>query len=142
MMAKRLQAEEREELSDAEKASLLLQFIETRRKFFAVKRAEEKINKPPTKAQQRKLIEQRANSDQEISKRVGEDMEHEQTKKQKLDKDKEQTKLKLLTEINSKEDEVPIDAIPLATKHKIIGWNIYKEGKNSYWNIIRVGGKS
>nr|GEZ08221.1 hypothetical protein [Tanacetum cinerariifolium] len=53
---KRMQAKEQEELSDAEKATLFQQLLEKRRKHFATKRAEEKRNKPPTKAPQRKII--------------------------------------------------------------------------------------
>nr|GEU92629.1 hypothetical protein [Tanacetum cinerariifolium] len=49
-------AEEQEQLTDAEKARLFMEFLEKRRKFFATKRAEEKRNKPPTKAQQRSLM--------------------------------------------------------------------------------------
>nr|GEW52921.1 hypothetical protein [Tanacetum cinerariifolium] len=55
-LAKRLQAQEQEELSDAEKATLFQQLLEERRKHFAAKRAEEKRNKPPTQAQQRKIV--------------------------------------------------------------------------------------
>nr|GEV25171.1 putative ribonuclease H-like domain-containing protein [Tanacetum cinerariifolium] len=54
-LAKRLQAQEQEELSDAEKATLFQQLLEKRSKHFIAKRAEEKRNKPPTKAQQRKI---------------------------------------------------------------------------------------
>nr|GEZ19242.1 hypothetical protein [Tanacetum cinerariifolium] len=50
-LAKRLQAQEQEELSNAEKATLFQQHLEKRRKHFAAKRAEEKRHKPPTKAQ-------------------------------------------------------------------------------------------
>nr|GEZ25668.1 hypothetical protein [Tanacetum cinerariifolium] len=46
----RLQAKEQDELTDAEKAKLLMEILEKRRKFFATKRAEEKKNRPPTKA--------------------------------------------------------------------------------------------
>ncbi|GJT45547.1 hypothetical protein Tco_0954262 [Tanacetum coccineum] len=49
-LAERLQAQEQEELSVEEKATLFQQLLEKRRKHFAAKRAEEKINKPPTKA--------------------------------------------------------------------------------------------
>nr|GEV65237.1 hypothetical protein [Tanacetum cinerariifolium] len=55
-IAQRLQAEEQEQLTDAEKAKLFMKFLEKKRKFFAAKRAEEKRNKPPTKAQQRILM--------------------------------------------------------------------------------------
>nr|GFA34515.1 hypothetical protein [Tanacetum cinerariifolium]GFA47171.1 hypothetical protein [Tanacetum cinerariifolium] len=55
-LAKRLQAEEQQELNDEENATLFMQLLEKRRKFFTTKRAEEKRNKPPTQAQQRKIM--------------------------------------------------------------------------------------
>ncbi|GJX33990.1 hypothetical protein Tco_0245547 [Tanacetum coccineum] len=54
-LAQRLQAEEQEEVSVEEKAELF-QLLEQRRKHFAVKSVEEKRNKPPTQAQQRKIM--------------------------------------------------------------------------------------
>ncbi|GJV35818.1 hypothetical protein Tco_1408295 [Tanacetum coccineum] len=49
----------------------------------------------------------------------------------------------LLMKIIPDEDEVAIDAIPLAVKSlSIVGWKIYKEGRKSYNKIIRVDGKS
>nr|GEU53892.1 hypothetical protein [Tanacetum cinerariifolium] len=56
MFAERLQAQEQENLSDAEKATLFQQLLEKRRNHFATKRVEEKKNKPPTQAQQRKIM--------------------------------------------------------------------------------------
>ncbi|GKB10294.1 hypothetical protein Tco_0844217 [Tanacetum coccineum] len=55
-LAERLQAQEQEELSVEEKATLFQQLLEKRRNDFAAKRAKEKRNKPPTKAQQRKIM--------------------------------------------------------------------------------------
>ncbi|GKF12706.1 hypothetical protein Tco_0050632 [Tanacetum coccineum] len=52
-LAERLQAQEQEELSDVEKATLFQQLLEKRRKHFTAKRAKEKRNKSPSKAQQR-----------------------------------------------------------------------------------------
>ncbi|GJY04522.1 hypothetical protein Tco_0370462 [Tanacetum coccineum] len=49
LLAERLQSKEREELTDEEKAKLFMELIEKRRKHFAALRAQEKINKPPTK---------------------------------------------------------------------------------------------
>nr|GEU69238.1 retrovirus-related Pol polyprotein from transposon TNT 1-94 [Tanacetum cinerariifolium] len=43
-------------LTDEEKATLFMQLLEKRIKFFATKRAKEKRNKPPTQAQQRKIM--------------------------------------------------------------------------------------
>ncbi|GJU66305.1 hypothetical protein Tco_1252564 [Tanacetum coccineum] len=55
-LTERWQAQEQEELSNAEKATLFQQLLEKRRKHFAAKRAEEKRNKPPIKAQQKKMM--------------------------------------------------------------------------------------
>ncbi|GJR12010.1 hypothetical protein Tco_0794662 [Tanacetum coccineum] len=55
-LAQRLQAEEQEELTIDEKATLFQQLLEKRRKHFASKRAEEKRNRPPIKAQQRSIM--------------------------------------------------------------------------------------
>ncbi|GJZ41705.1 hypothetical protein Tco_0588591, partial [Tanacetum coccineum] len=55
-LAQRLQAEEQEELTIVEKSKLFQQLLEKRRKHFAAKRAEEKRNRPPTKAQQRSIM--------------------------------------------------------------------------------------
>ncbi|GJZ28329.1 retrovirus-related pol polyprotein from transposon TNT 1-94 [Tanacetum coccineum] len=55
-LAQRLQAEEQEELFVKEKAKLFQQLLEQRRKHFAAKSAKEKRNKPPTQAQQRKIM--------------------------------------------------------------------------------------
>ncbi|GJU39635.1 hypothetical protein Tco_1192592 [Tanacetum coccineum] len=53
LLAEKLQTREREELTDAEKAKLFMEFLEKRRKFFTRKREVEKRNKPPTKTQKR-----------------------------------------------------------------------------------------
>ncbi|GKB28482.1 hypothetical protein Tco_0867883, partial [Tanacetum coccineum] len=41
------------------------------------------------------------------------------------------------------EEEVAIDVVPLATNPPtIVDWKIYKEGKKSYYQIVRADGKS
>ncbi|GJX84372.1 hypothetical protein Tco_0335146 [Tanacetum coccineum] len=55
-LAERIKVQEQEELSIEENATLFQQLLEKRRKHFAAKRAEKKRNKPPTKAQQRKIM--------------------------------------------------------------------------------------
>nr|GEY68616.1 hypothetical protein [Tanacetum cinerariifolium] len=63
-----------------------------------------------------------------------EELEQQRLKKQKVDDDKETSELKKLMEIISNEEEVAIDAIPLAVKSPwIVNWKIYKEGKKSYY---------
>nr|GEV39463.1 reverse transcriptase domain-containing protein [Tanacetum cinerariifolium] len=78
---------------------------------------------------------------EESSKRAGDELEQETTKKQKIVDDKETTNLKQLVKIIPEED-VAINVIPLAVKTLIVDWKIYKEGKKSYYQIIKAGGKS
>ncbi|GKB56140.1 hypothetical protein Tco_0912326 [Tanacetum coccineum] len=48
-----------------------------------------------------------------------------------------------LMELIPDEEEVAIDVVPLAIKSpSIVGWKIHKEGKKSYYQIIRADGKS
>ncbi|GJU70688.1 hypothetical protein Tco_1262093 [Tanacetum coccineum] len=56
LLAERLQTKEREELTDEEKGKLFMELMDKRRKHFAALRAQEKRNKPPTKAQKRSQI--------------------------------------------------------------------------------------
>ncbi|GJW71152.1 hypothetical protein Tco_0128069 [Tanacetum coccineum] len=180
-LAQRLQAEEQEELSVEEKAKLFQQLLEQRRKHFAAKSAEEKRNKPPTQAQQRKImctylknmegkklkdlknksfdsiqkmfdrafkrvntfVDFRTDLVEGSSKRAGEELEQESTKKQKVDEDKDTTELQSLMKVIPDEEEVTIDVIPLAVKSpSIVDWKIHKEGKKSYYQIVRADGKS
>ncbi|GJY12484.1 hypothetical protein Tco_0381793 [Tanacetum coccineum] len=180
-VALKLQAQEQEKLSVEEKAKLFQQLLEQRRKHFDAKSAEENRNKPPTQAQQRKIMctylknmegkklkdlkNKSFNSIQKMvdiafkrvntfvdfrtdlvegsSKRAGEELEQESTKKQKVDEDKDTAKLQSLMEFIPDEEEVAIDAVPLATKStKIVDWKIHKEGKKSYYQIVRADEKS
>ncbi|GJZ00717.1 hypothetical protein Tco_0518146 [Tanacetum coccineum] len=76
-------------------------------------------------------------------KRAGEELIQESSKKQKVDDDKETAELKQCMEIIPDEEEVTIDAIPLAVKSpRIVDWKIHKKGKKSYYQIIRADGKS
>ncbi|GJW62463.1 hypothetical protein Tco_0111798 [Tanacetum coccineum] len=76
-------------------------------------------------------------------KRARTELIQEIIKKQKVEDDKEIAKLKQLMKIIPDEDEVAIDTIPLAVKSSsIVGWKIYKEGRKSYYQIMRADGKS
>nr|GEZ82751.1 hypothetical protein [Tanacetum cinerariifolium] len=76
-------------------------------------------------------------------KRAGEEVIQESIKKQKVDDDKETTKLNQFIEVIPDEEEVAIDATPLVVKSpKIVDWKIHKEGKKRYYQIIRADGKS
>ncbi|GKA38432.1 copia protein [Tanacetum coccineum] len=56
-----------------------------------------------------------------------------------MEKDQEAAKIKELIEIVPDEEEVAIDAIPLAVKSpSIVDWKIHKEGKKTYYQIIRL----
>ncbi|GKA24238.1 hypothetical protein Tco_0710271 [Tanacetum coccineum] len=137
-----------EELSVEEKAKLFQQLLEQRRKHFVAKRAEEKRNKPPTQAQQRKImctylknmesfdsiqklfnrafkrvdtfVDFRTDLVEGSSKRAREKLKQESTKKQKVDKDKDTAELQSL----------------------YVDGKIHKEGKKSYYQIVRADGKS
>ncbi|GJV50379.1 hypothetical protein Tco_1440591 [Tanacetum coccineum] len=77
------------------------------------------------------------------SKRAGEVLTQESAKKQKVEDDKETTYLKQLIKVILNEEEVAIDAVPLATKPlTFVDWKIHKEGKKSYYQIIRADRKS
>ncbi|GKE21266.1 hypothetical protein Tco_1432778 [Tanacetum coccineum] len=135
-LAERMQAQEKEELSIKEKATLFQQLLEKKRKHFADKRAKEKRNKPPTKAQQRKIMctylknmEGYKINDLKLKEfDYIQEMFDRAFKRQKEEDDKETTELKQCLEIIPDEKEVTIDAIPLAVKSpSIVCWKIHKE---------------
>nr|GEX94797.1 hypothetical protein [Tanacetum cinerariifolium] len=138
-LAQRLQAEEQEQLRDAEKPRLFMEFLKKRKKLFAAGKAEEKRNRPPTQAQQRSLMLQESSS-----KRARDELEQEKSKKQKVEDDKEQKELKKCLEIIPDDGyDVTIDAISLSSKPPtIVYYKIYKEGRKSYFQIFRVDGNS
>ncbi|GKA87705.1 hypothetical protein Tco_0809469 [Tanacetum coccineum] len=77
------------------------------------------------------------------SKRAGDVLEQEPSKKQKMEDDKETTELQTMMEVIPDEEEVAIDVIPLATKPpSIVDCKIIKERKISYYQIIRADGNS
>ncbi|GKA02402.1 hypothetical protein Tco_0675067, partial [Tanacetum coccineum] len=71
------------------------------------------------------------------------DFEGGSSKKQKVDEDRETIELQSLIKVILDEEEVAIDVVPLATKPpSIVDWKIHKEGKISYYQIIRADRKS
>ncbi|GJT66386.1 hypothetical protein Tco_1017866 [Tanacetum coccineum] len=77
------------------------------------------------------------------SKRAGDELEQENAKKQKVDDDKETIELQSLMDVIPDEVEVVVDGIPLATKAPSnVDYKIIKEGKISYYQIIRADGSS
>ncbi|GKB20810.1 hypothetical protein Tco_0854733 [Tanacetum coccineum] len=86
---------------------------------------------------------------EESSKREGEELEYDMSKKQKIDEhvkvekyDQEEADMKRHFEI-VKDDEVAIDVIPLSTKPLvIIEYQIDKDGRMGYFKLIRADGSS
>ncbi|GKC34319.1 hypothetical protein Tco_1046703 [Tanacetum coccineum] len=83
------------------------------------------------------------------SKRAGDELESDKSKKQKIDEhveaekdDQEEAEMKRHIEI-VKDDEVAIDVIPLATKPPVIvEYKIDKDGRMGYFKLIRADGSS
>nr|GEY51900.1 hypothetical protein [Tanacetum cinerariifolium] len=78
------------------------------------------------------------------SKRAGDEIEQESAKRQRLEKEDDTTELKRCLEIVPKDDDdVTIKATPLSSKSPtIVDYKIYKEGKKSYFKIIKAYGNS
>ncbi|GKB16852.1 hypothetical protein Tco_0850775 [Tanacetum coccineum] len=102
-----MQTEEQEQLSIEEKSKLFVELLEKRNKHFAALRAQEKRNKPPTKAQKRntmstylknmagykhnqlkrkKLVKGSKTKAEGSFKRAGEELKSDNSKKQRIDK--------------------------------------------------------
>ncbi|GKB69953.1 hypothetical protein Tco_0931365 [Tanacetum coccineum] len=94
------------------------------------------------------LVEGSEKRAEDSTKRTSIELEQEVAKKQKIDNvkvddDQEEARMKELINIVPDEEEVAIDAIPLATKPPcIVDWNIIKEGKINQFHIIRADGSS
>ncbi|GJW52802.1 hypothetical protein Tco_0096887 [Tanacetum coccineum] len=81
-------------------------------------------------------------AEESSSKRAGDELEQEPTKKQKVDDDKEREDLQQCFELVTEED-VAIDAIPLATKPApIVNFQIHRKGRNGYYEIMRADGNA
>nr|GEW98563.1 hypothetical protein [Tanacetum cinerariifolium] len=155
---KKLQAKEQDALSDAEKAKLFMKFLEKKRKFFAAKRAKEKRNRPPTKAQQRSIMSTylknmdgwkirslKKKSFAKIQELFNKAMKRVNTFVDFRTELVEESSKKAKAEITQEDDggEVTIDATPLSSKSPIIiDYKIYQDGKKSYFQIFRADGNS
>ncbi|GJR11329.1 hypothetical protein Tco_0793981 [Tanacetum coccineum] len=146
-----------------------MELMEKRRKHFVALRAQEKRNRPPTKAQKRSQMstylkhmesnekkvegsEEQAKSSRRKSlgkKRVVKEHQQESPKRQKLEDDKETdeheevevddtAKLKKHLVIKN-DDDIAIDAIPLATKPPmIVEYKLLKERIMIHYQLIRA----
>ncbi|GJU39183.1 hypothetical protein Tco_1192140 [Tanacetum coccineum] len=82
-------------------------------------------------------------AEESSSKRASTELEQERIKKQKIDDNQEEAEMKKHMEIVVDEEEIAVDAIPLATMAPIIvDWKIIKEGKMGYFQIIRANESS
>ncbi|GJS88374.1 putative ribonuclease H-like domain-containing protein [Tanacetum coccineum] len=94
------------------------------------------------------LVKGSKNRIEDSTKRAGKELEQEVAKKQKIydakvDNDQEEARMKELMNIVPDEEEVAIDAIPLAIKPPcIVDYKIIKEEKISQFQIIRADGSS
>ncbi|GKE36866.1 ribonuclease H-like domain, reverse transcriptase, RNA-dependent DNA polymerase, partial [Tanacetum coccineum] len=88
---------------------------------------------------------------EESSKRARDELESDKSKKQKIDEhvkaekddDPEEEEMKKHMEIVQDEEEIAIDAIPLAAKPPmIIEYTIVKEGQKGFYHLIRADGSS
>nr|GEZ73790.1 hypothetical protein [Tanacetum cinerariifolium] len=155
-LAARLQEEEKGELSIGEKSRLFVKLIDKRKKHFARLRAEKIKSKPPTKAQKRNqmctYLKNMAN------------YKHNQLKNKSfieiqmlfnntikwieafvpMDTELVKGELKRCLEIILEDDDdVIIKATPLSSKSPtIVNYTIHKEGKKSFFKIIRADGNS
>ncbi|GJV92288.1 hypothetical protein Tco_1540101 [Tanacetum coccineum] len=125
-----MKTEEQEQLSIKEKSKLFVELLEKRKTHFATLRAQEKWSKQPTKAQKRNIMSTY------LKNMAG--YKYNQLKSKKLVKG---SKTKAEGSFKRADDEVAIDAIPLATKPPVIvEWKIIKEGKMGYFKLIKADG--
>ncbi|GKA74821.1 hypothetical protein Tco_0781123 [Tanacetum coccineum] len=159
-LAARLQAQEQEDLTVEEKSKLFVELMDKRKKHFLKNKSFDEVQKAYDKTMG--WIDSFVSMDSEVvkggkekdegsvtraeessSKRAGTELEQERIKKQKIDDDQEEAEMKKHMEIVVDEEEIAVDAIPLATKPPIIvDWKIIKEGKMGYFQIIRADGSS
>ncbi|GKD58703.1 hypothetical protein Tco_1296212 [Tanacetum coccineum] len=164
LLAERLQTREREELTDEEKVKVFMELMEKRRKHFAAIRAQEKRNRPPTKAQKRKAQEsneKKVEGSEEKAKgsrkkmlgrkRATKEDQQESSNRQRMEDNKETDEHEEIEEDDEaelkkhlvivKDDEIAIDAIPLATKPPVIvEYKLLKEGIMVHYQLIRADG--
>ncbi|GJY49680.1 zinc finger, CCHC-type containing protein [Tanacetum coccineum] len=139
--------------------------MDKRKKHFARLRVEEQRRKPPTKAQKRNQMctylknmagfthsQLKNKSFNEVQKAFDKTMswidlfvsmdsevvkgEQERIKKQKINDDKKEAEMKKHMEIVVDEEEIAVDAIPLATKPPII--NIDRKDLETLWKLVKA----
>ncbi|GJZ56040.1 hypothetical protein Tco_0611233 [Tanacetum coccineum] len=153
-LAVRLTHEEQEKYTIEERARLLAEFFERRKKQLVAERAEAIRNKPPTRTQVRnrmitylkhmgKYTHQQLKH-KNFEERPRADSEEESSKKQKLEEDNDAEKEELRDSMDVvPRDDVAIDVESLATKYPIVDWKTHILNENMmYYQIIRADGSS
>nr|GEU42029.1 hypothetical protein [Tanacetum cinerariifolium] len=147
--------EKRENSLRCKRQRLLVELIMKRKKHFASLRAQEKRNKPPTKTQMKiqmstylkhmggyKQSYLKGMSFDEIKKLFDRDMRKVYENVKPVIDDSEEHK-KCIEIVPDDGDEVLIEATPLSSRSPtIIDYKIHKEGKKTYFKIIRADGNS
>ncbi|GKD68326.1 hypothetical protein Tco_1322416, partial [Tanacetum coccineum] len=143
-------------MTDEEKARFFVELLEKKKKHFAALRAQEKRNKPPTKAKKKSTMSTYLKHMTGYKQSQLKNKSIEET--QKLF-DKSMTRLNMFVDMDTElakesskkakakmaeeNDEVAIDDIPLATKPTVIvDYKIHKKGRQGYYEIMRVDGSS
>ncbi|GJT60248.1 putative ribonuclease H-like domain-containing protein [Tanacetum coccineum] len=156
LLAERLQTRDREELTIEEKSKLFVELMNKRRKHFVELRAQEKRNKPPTKAQKRSqmstYLRHMGNyKHSHLKGKTYEEIERLFEKETKtVDEQLETKKVNDLKEEEMKkhmeivrDDNTVIDVVPLASKppiivdYKIIK-GIDKEDLQILWKLVKT----
>nr|GEU96309.1 putative ribonuclease H-like domain-containing protein [Tanacetum cinerariifolium] len=102
-------------------------------KYLAAKRAKNIRNTPPIKAQQKSLMYMDIKSVEETLKKT-----QAEDSSQRAGQELEQEKI-----VPEDDDDVAIEETPLSSKSPtIVDYKIYREGKKSYFKIIRADGNS
>ncbi|GKE36914.1 hypothetical protein Tco_1460319, partial [Tanacetum coccineum] len=164
-LALRLQAQEREEYFEADKAILLIELINERKRNVTQQRAEQRKNKPMTQAQQRTYMcnyikhigshtlqqlkklsfdeikdlkrdaEQELNQESSKREKIGEGSEPAEESKDKESDELSQEQLQQLI-IIVPEEEMNVEA--LQTKYPIIDWeNFDRDDLVKLWDLVR-----
>ncbi|GJU62789.1 reverse transcriptase domain-containing protein [Tanacetum coccineum] len=92
------------------------------------------------------LVEGNETREEESSKRAGDELEQENAKKKKVDDDQETAEFQSMMKIVPDEEEVAVDAIPLATKPPSIRYSsmihmlksFYREDLETLWKLVKA----
>ncbi|GJX91976.1 hypothetical protein Tco_0345302 [Tanacetum coccineum] len=144
-LAEELTHEEQEKYTIEERARLLAEFFERRKKQLAAERAEKLYEREKNWIDDFKPIDDDSQQQAESTKkRPRAYSEEESSKKQKLEEDNDAEKEELRDSMDvAPRDDVAIDVESLATKYPIVDWKTHILNENMmYYQIIRGDGSS